>query len=132
MAVGIIIGTAFSNVVTSLVNDIITPPFGLLIGGVDLVNLTVSIANFIYRDQPPVVIRYGRFTQYVIHLLIIALVLLLLIKGISKVREVAARKRVDIQKMAEKELSAEIKVLHEIRDLLAGKTRLHRTTQQEH
>jgi large conductance mechanosensitive channel len=61
LAIGIIIGTAFTNVVKSLVDDIITPPFGLILGGVDFVNLTIKMKNFVYKDQPPVVIRYGKF-----------------------------------------------------------------------
>ncbi len=61
LAIGIIVGKAFTNVVQSLVDDIITPPFGLILGGVDFVNLTIKMKNFVYKDQPPVVIRYGKF-----------------------------------------------------------------------
>ncbi|CAF0890102.1 unnamed protein product [Rotaria sordida] len=118
LAIGIIIGTAFTNVVQSLVNDIITPPFGLLLGGVDFVNLTIKIKNFVYQDQPPVVIRYGKFIQTIISLLIMAFVLFFVIKGITKLRELTARKQ---QKEENKkiEISEEVKVLCQIRDLLA-------------
>ncbi len=44
----------------------ITPPFGLILGGVDFVNLTMKMKNFVYKDQPPVVIRYGKFIQAMI------------------------------------------------------------------
>ncbi|CAF1045844.1 unnamed protein product [Rotaria sordida] len=73
LAIGIIIGTAFQSVVKSLVDDIITPPFGLIFDGVDFSNLTIKMKNFVHKDQPPVVIRYGIFIQQIIHLLIMAL-----------------------------------------------------------
>lgn len=121
LAIGIIIGTAFTNVVQSLVNDIITPPLGLLIGGVDFSDLTASIPNFVYKDRPPVVIRYGKFVQTLIYLLLVALVIFLLVKLINKLHKLAKKKKVDVEKTAVKELSEEVKALHEIRDLLAGK-----------
>ena len=124
---GIIIGTAFSNVVKSLVDDILTPPFGLLIGGVDFVNLTVSIPNFVYHKQDPVVIRYGKFIQQVIYLLIVALALFFTIKLVSRLHLLASKAKVDIEKAVVKEISEEVKALHEIRDLLSKKvTFLHR------
>ncbi|UJR25760.1 hypothetical protein I4U23_007114 [Adineta vaga] len=122
LAVGIIIGTAFSSVVQSLVDDIITPPLGLLIGGVDLVNLTASIPNFVYQNQPAVVIRYGRFIQRIIYLLLVALALFFIIKLINKLHKVASKKKVAVEQMVVKEFSDEVKVLHQIRDLLAQKT----------
>jgi large conductance mechanosensitive channel len=122
LAIGIVIGTAFSNVVQSLVNDIITPPFGLLLGGVDFVNLTVSIPNFVYQNQPPVVIRYGRFIQQILFLLIVAFTLFFIIKLINKLHKIALKKKVDIEKAVVKELSDEVKVLREIRDLLTPRT----------
>ena len=121
LAIGIVIGTAFSNVVKSLVDDIITPPLGFLIGGVDFANLTVQISNFVYTNQPPVVIRYGKFIQQIIYLLIVAFVLFLIIKLINKLHRLAVEKKVDTEKAIVKELTDEVKVLHEIRDLLARK-----------
>jgi large conductance mechanosensitive channel len=121
LAIGIIIGTAFSNVVQSLVNDIITPPFGLLIGGVDFVNLTIQIPNFVYTNQPPVAIRYGRFLQQILYLLIVALALFFIIKFINKLHKIAMRKKIEVEKATVKESTDEVKVLHEIRDLLAQK-----------
>jgi large conductance mechanosensitive channel len=122
LAMGIIIGTAFSSVVKSLVDDIITPPLGLLIGGVDFVNLTVQISNFVYTNQPPVVIRYGKFLQQILYLLIVAFVLFLIIKLINKLYRMAKKKKVDVENAVVKQLSDEVKALHEIRDLLAHKT----------
>lgn len=121
LAIGIVVGTAFSNVVKSLVDDIITPPLGFLIGGVDFANLTVQISNFVYTNQPPVVIRYGKFIQQIIYLFIIAFVLFLIIKLVNKLHRMAVEKKIDVEKAVVKELTDEVKVLHEIRDLLAKK-----------
>jgi len=122
LAIGIIVGTAFSNVVKSLVDDIITPPLGLVIGGVDFVNLTIQISNFVYTNQPPVVIRYGRFIQQILDLLIVAFILFLIIKLINKLHRIAMKKKVEIENAVVKELTDEAKALHQIRDLLAQKT----------
>ena len=115
LAVGVIIGTAVKNVVQSLVDDIITPPFGLLLGGVDFVNLTIKMKNFVYKDEPPVVIRYGKFLQSILSLLIIAFALFFLIKGINQLHKITQRNKEQIQ---DNEVTEEVKVLREIRDLL--------------
>jgi large conductance mechanosensitive channel len=122
LAIGIIIGTAFTNVVQSLVDDILTPPFGLLFDGVDFANLTIKMRNFVRPNQPPVVIRYGRFIQQIIYLLIVAFVLFFVVKFINKLRELAAKKKAERQHTELQEFSEEVKVLREIRDLLAHKT----------
>ena len=132
LAIGIVVGTAFSNVVKSLVDDIITPPLGLLIGGVDFVNLTVSIPNFVYRDQPPVVIRYGKFIQQVLFLFIVALALFFIVKLVAKLHRIAVRAKVEVQNVVTKELSEEVKVLHQIRDLLARKSNTDQKLRPEH
>jgi large conductance mechanosensitive channel len=116
LAVGIVIGTAFTNVVQSLVDDIITPPLGLVLGGVDFVNLTIKMKNFVYQDQPPVVIRYGKFIQAIITLLIVALALFFIIKLVTKLQKIAARKKVETITVIE--VTEEVKVLREIRDVL--------------
>ncbi|CAF1131228.1 unnamed protein product [Rotaria sp. Silwood1] len=116
LAIGIIIGTAFTNVVQSLVDDILTPPFGLILGGVDFVNLTIKMKNFVYKDQPPVVIRYGKFIQTIISLLIMAFALFFVIKGINKLRQITTKQKEENIKI---ETNEEVKVLREIRDLLA-------------
>ena len=121
LALGIIIGAAFTNVVQSLVDDIITPPLGLVIGGVDVSNLTINITNFVYKDKPPVVIRYGRFVQRVLYLLIVALVLFCIMKGVGRFYRLARKKKEKAQE--EIQLSApneELQVLKQIRDLLAA------------
>lgn len=76
MAVGIIIGSAFTAIVTSLVNDILTPLIGLIIGGLDFGGLAITIGN--------ASIAYGSFIQAVINFLLVALSLFLIVKAINK------------------------------------------------
>jgi large conductance mechanosensitive channel len=122
LAIGIVIGTAFTNVVQSLVDDIITPPLGLVLGGVDFANLTIKMNNFVYKDQPPVVIRYGKFIQSIITLLIIAFALFFMIKATNQLYKIAARKKEKKKQDSNIEVTEEVKVLREIRDLLARPT----------
>jgi large conductance mechanosensitive channel len=117
LAIGIIIGTAFTNVVQSLVDDIITPPFGFLLGGVDFVNLTIKMKNFVYKDQPPVVIRYGKFIQAMISLVIVAFALFFVIKAVNQLHKMALRNKEKIPGNIEIEVTEEVQVLREIRDL---------------
>jgi len=121
LAIGIVIGTAFVNVVQSLVDDIITPPLGLVLGGVDFVNLTIKMKNFVYKNQPPVVIRYGKFIQTIISLILITFALFFVIKAINKLNQITTRKKQtkETEEMIQLETTEEIKVLCEIRDLLA-------------
>jgi large conductance mechanosensitive channel len=121
LAIGIVIGTAFTNVVKSLVDDIITPPFGFILGGVDFVNLTIKMKNFVYKDQLPVVIRYGKFIQTIITLFIMAFALFFVIKGVNKLHQIVIKKKQkeENKEIVELETREEIKILCEIRDLLA-------------
>ena len=96
MAVGIIIGAAFSAIVTSLVKDVIMPPIGLLLGGADFSNLFIlleagspagpyaSLADA--QDASAVTINYGLFINAVISFLIVALVIFLLVRTINRMR----------------------------------------------
>jgi large conductance mechanosensitive channel len=120
LAIGIVIGTAFTNVVQSLVDDVITPPLGLVLGGVDFANLTIKMKNFVYQDQPPVVIRYGKFIQSMISLSIVALALFCIMKVMNQLYKIAAKKKEKKGKTDSNiEASEEVKVLREIRDILA-------------
>jgi large conductance mechanosensitive channel len=122
LAIGIIIGTAFQSVVKSLVEDIITPPFGLIFDGVDFSNLTIEMHNYVRKGQPPVVIRYGIFLQQIIHLLVVALALFGAVKLIRRLRRIAAHNRqvaATSEPSTPSEPSDEVKLLREIRDLIA-------------
>ncbi|MBL8111280.1 MAG: large-conductance mechanosensitive channel protein MscL [Acidobacteria bacterium] len=116
MAVGVIIGGAFGKVVSSIVADVITPPLGLLIGGVDFSKLAITL-KAAAGDQPAVLLSYGKFLQSGFDFMIVALAMFLVIKAMNTLKkEEAAAPTVAPAP------SAEEKLLTEIRDLLrAGK-----------
>src|SRR5579864_8484148 len=82
LAVGVIIGAAFGKIVSSLVNDILMPPIGLLIGGIDFSDMVMTLKTPIGNTKP-VVIHYGIFINNVIDFLIVAFCIFLLVKGIN-------------------------------------------------
>jgi len=85
MAVGIVIGAAFGKIVHSLVNDIIMPPIGMLIGGVDFKNLVVTLKPAT-DTLPAVTIRYGAFINNVIDFTIVAASIFLVVRTISALK----------------------------------------------
>lgn len=95
MAVGIVIGLAFGRIVTSLVEDIIMPPVGLLLGKVDFSSLYVNLSDIPYPSYEAAaaagapMIRYGIFLNQVISFLILALAVFLLVKAINRLRRPA-------------------------------------------
>ena len=89
MAVGLIIGASFGKIVTSIVNDVIMPPIGLLIGGVDFKNLKLVLKAATF-DKPAVTLNYGLFINNVIDFLIVAFTIFMLIKGINHLKKKAA------------------------------------------
>lgn len=122
MAVGIIIGTAFGKIVTSLVNDVVMPPIGLLLGNVDFSNLFVSLGG----DYSTVaaaeaagapIVKYGIFINTVLDFLIVAFVIFLAVKGMNKLRQKQEEKPA-----APPAPSAEEKLLTEIRDVLKAQS----------
>lgn len=94
MAVGIVIGSAFGTIVNSLVNDIIMPPFGLLLGGVDFSNLFVNLSQGSYeslslaKDAGAATINYGLFFNALISFIIISLALFMIVKATNKLKKV--------------------------------------------
>lgn len=110
LAVGIIIGGAFGKIVSSIVADVIMPPIGLLIGGVNFTDLKITIKD------PDVAINYGNFLQATFDFIIIAFAVFMLIKLINRVN---SKKEED--KPVEKVVSEDVKLLTEIRDLLKNK-----------
>jgi large conductance mechanosensitive channel len=85
LAVGVIIGTAFGKIVSSLVADVVMPPLGILIGGVNFSDLAVNLGND--PKGVPVLLKYGAFLQTVFDFLIIAIVIFLAVKGINKLKK---------------------------------------------
>ena len=86
MAVGIVIGASFSKIVTSLVGDVIMPPIGLLLGGVDFKNLKVILKAAV-GDTPAVTLNYGTFINTAIDFLIVAFSIFLVVKGINHLKK---------------------------------------------
>jgi len=85
MAAGIIIGGAFGKIVTSLVNDIIMPPIGVLMGGVNFTDLAITL-KAAAGDAPAVMLNYGSFIQSVVDFLLVAWAVFLMIKAINSMR----------------------------------------------
>jgi len=115
MAVGIIIGGAFGKIVSSLVNDIIMPPIGVLIGGVSFTDLAITI-KATTADSPAVTINYGNFVQVVFDFLIIAAAIFTLIKVMNSLK-----KKEEEAPAAPPAPSKEETLLAEIRDILKNK-----------
>ncbi len=112
MAVGIIIGAAFGKIVTSFVGDVIMPPIGLLIGGVDFTDLAITL-KAAEGAAPAVVLSYGKFIQTVLDFVIVAFAIFMGVKAINRLkREEAAAPEVPPAPTKDQEL------LSEIRDLL--------------
>jgi len=121
MAVGVIIGGAFGKIVSSLVNDIIMPPIGWLIGGINFSELSVKLpVNPLTPDQDPVTINYGAFLQTTLDFLIVAFCIFLLIKGINKLSNLKKKEEEAAAPEAPKGPTQE-ELLTEIRDLLKTK-----------
>ncbi len=91
-------------------------------GGVDFSSLVIEMTNFVYTDKPPVVIRYGKFLEQIIYLLIMALVLFFIIQLINKLHDIATKKQIEEANQMKHQLSDEGKILLQIRDILANKT----------
>ena len=114
LAVGVIIGAAFGKIVTSLVNDILMPILGLILGGIDFTGLSITVGD--------AKIMYGNFIQSTIDFLIVAFCIFLMVKAVNKVmrkdeKDTTEENVEDI----EEAVNDEVKLLEEIRDLLKKK-----------
>ncbi len=118
MAVGIIIGAAFGKIITSLVADVIMPPIGLLLGGVDFSSMKIILqeAN-VAQKITEVAISYGNFIQTIFDFIIVAFCIFLLIKFMNRLSEKKAEEVPATPTPAEP--TEEVKLLSEIRDLLS-------------
>ena len=119
MAVGVIIGGAFGKIVSSIVNDLIMPPIGWLIGGIDFKDLKYDLpVNPLNEGGEPVSIAYGNFIQTCLDFFIIAFCVFLLVRALMKL---SRKKEEPATPSAPAEPSAEVKLLTEIRDALKNK-----------
>ncbi len=115
MAVGIVIGVAFGKIVTSLVNDVIMPPIGLLMGGVDFSHLAVTL-KAAAGSEPAITLKYGLLINTIIDFLIVAFAIFLVIKGMNALK----RKQQEVPE-APPVPTIEERLLREIRDILKSK-----------
>lgn len=121
LAVGVVIGAAFTAIVNSLVKDIIMPPIGLLLGGIDFSNFFIVLKGDhalstlrAAQDAGAVTINYGQFLNTIINFLIIAFALFLVVRQINRL---AAPKAAP----TEAQVSEEVQILRDIRDLLKAR-----------
>jgi len=119
MAVGVVIGSAFGNIVDSLVKDVIMPPIGLMMGGVDFSQLYINLSDIAYESLAAAekagapLIKYGMFINTMINFVIIAFVIFMLIKGINRMKREQPAAQVEAPPTPE-----DIILLREIRDSL--------------
>lgn len=112
MAVGIIIGGAFGKIVSSFVSDVIMPPIGVLLGGVDFSNLSITIKDAT-ETAPAVILSYGKFINTIIDFIIIAFAIFTVIKGMNSLK-----KKKEAVPAPPPAPPADVQLLTEIRDLL--------------
>lgn len=133
MAVGIIVGAAFTGIVTSLVNDMLKPVIGLMLGGTDFTNYFISLDGSDYptlaeaKAAGAATFNYGAFITSLINFLIIAFVVFMLVKAVNRIRDLARREEEQARPEPMPEVTPEPRpagrtqeeLLAEIRDLLA-------------
>lgn len=109
MAVGLVVGGAFGKIVSSLVEDVIMPPIGVLMGGTDFSNLAYTLQEA-QGEVAAVTLNYGKFIQNIVDFVIIAFAIFMVVKGINSMKKK--------EEEAPAEPSTEEKLLTEIRDAL--------------
>ncbi len=112
MAVGIIIGVAFGKIISSFVGDVLMPPIGLMLGGLDFSNLALTLKAGSVGVEP-VMLKYGVFINTVIDFLIVAFSIFMVIKAMNTLK-----KKQEAAPVVPPEPPADVKLLTEIRDLL--------------
>ncbi|MBC8630655.1 Large-conductance mechanosensitive channel [uncultured Clostridium sp.] len=118
LAVGVVIGGAFSKIVTSLVNDIIMPVVGILTGGINFSEYKITLKEAI-GNLPAVTLNLGNFIQTTVNFFIIAFCIFLFIKAINKMK--LSNNKVEASVTKEKEASEEVLLLRDIKELLKKK-----------
>lgn len=125
LAVGVIIGGAFGKIVNSIVNDIIMPPVGVLIGGVKFTDLKYKIAEAVMESgkeiKPAVYMNYGNFIQMVFEFIVIAFSIFMVVKLMNKASNLRKKQEEEAASVAPPAPSNEEVLLAEIRDLLKNK-----------
>jgi large conductance mechanosensitive channel len=115
MAVGIVIGVAFGKIVSSFVNDVLMPPIGMLLGGIDFSGLAV-VLKAATAEAEAVTVNYGAFIQTVLDFVIIAFVIFMVVKAMNRMK-----KKEEAAPAEPAKPSAEVELLTEIRDSLKNR-----------
>ena len=115
LAVAVVIGAAFGRIVTSFVNDVLMPPIGLMLGGVDFTEFMITLKDAT-EEAAAVTINYGAFIQQIVDFTIVAFAIFMVIKGFERMK-----KKEEVKPAAPPKPSAEETLLTEIRDLLKEK-----------
>ena len=128
MAVGIIIGAAFTAIVNSMVKDLLNPFIGLFTNGTDFSNMYVNLSGEEFetlaaaQEAGAATVNYGLFINAVINFVIVAFVVFMLVRGVNRIKEAAERKAIEEPASpSAPSVPADIALLKEIRDLLASK-----------
>ena len=117
LAVGVIIGAAFGKIVASFVGDVLMPPIGMLLGGIDFSNIAITLKSAVGGDpKTAVVIKIGAFINNIIDFLIVAAAIFLVVKGFNQLRKKEVAKPTEPPGPTEDQ-----KLLTEIRDILKAK-----------
>ena len=121
LAIGIIMGGAFGKIISSLVTDVLMPPLGILIGGVNFTDLRITLKHQILDAtgliiNPAVSLNYGKFLQSAIDFTLVALAIFMLIQAINRLKRKQA-----VSEVAPNEPTREESLLGEIRDILKSK-----------
>jgi len=117
MAVGIVVGAAFGKIVSSLVADVITPPLGILIGGIDFSGLALTLRDA-GGGAAPVVLKYGVFLQAIFDFVIVAFAIFLLVKMLNALR----RNEANAASAVPPAPPQDVQLLSEIRDILKARS----------
>ncbi len=115
MAVGIVIGAAFGKIVSSFVADVLMPPIGMLLGGVDFTGLSITLKEAVGK-APAVTLNYGKFIQSVVDFTIIAFAIFMVVKAMNAIQKKKEEAPAEPPKPSNEEL-----LLTEIRDILKQK-----------
>lgn len=115
LAVAVVIGAAFGRIVTSFVNDVLMPPIGLLLGGVDFTEFMFTLKDAT-EEAAAVTINYGVFIQQIVNFTIVAFAIFMVIKSFERIK-----RKEEVKPAAPPKPSAEETLLTEIRDLLKEK-----------
>jgi len=115
MAVGIVIGAAFGKIVSSFVADVLMPPIGMLLGGVDFTGLSITLKEAVGK-APAVTLNYGKFIQSVVDFTIIAFAIFMVVKAMNAIQKKKEEEPAEPPKPSNEEL-----LLTEIRDILKQK-----------